>query len=298
MLPQKDIQALFLLLDDPDEEVYDAVSKKLLQYGKEIIPALEHFWEHSEDEALQDRITQLIHRVNFQDLYQEFNDWTKADVPELLRGAILVARFQYPGLNLPFLLTQFEQVRKNIWLELNNYLTALEKINIFNGILYNYYKFQGQGLNQKRAEYFCINRLLESKQGNVYSIGLLYISLARLLDVPIFAVNVPGQFLLGYVDTLQQFYSTGNQALRRISFFVDPTNGMIYTQNDVEFYLHKMQLNAADPIYFQELDTLRIVHRLLQELSFCFEEDEQKTKDLGMLIGLLEGKIGNNTSNA
>jgi len=30
----KELSALFLLLDDPDEEVFDAVSQKIVDYGK------------------------------------------------------------------------------------------------------------------------------------------------------------------------------------------------------------------------------------------------------------------------
>ena len=40
----KEISALFILIDDPDEEVFDAVSQKIVDYGKPIIPNLEHLW--------------------------------------------------------------------------------------------------------------------------------------------------------------------------------------------------------------------------------------------------------------
>ena len=45
MEESKEISALFHLIDDPDEEVFDAVSKKIVDYGKPIIPNLEHLWE-------------------------------------------------------------------------------------------------------------------------------------------------------------------------------------------------------------------------------------------------------------
>jgi hypothetical protein len=40
MNESREISALFKLLDDPDKEVFGAVSDKLIHYGKPIIPNL------------------------------------------------------------------------------------------------------------------------------------------------------------------------------------------------------------------------------------------------------------------
>ncbi len=118
-MQNKEITALLRLIDDPDNEVFDTVADKLLHYGRGIIPNLEQLWETTADEAaLQERIEQLIHRVHFQDLQQEFHEWSKLKQPELFRGAILIAKYQFPDLNVPAILTQFDQMRRNIWLEL------------------------------------------------------------------------------------------------------------------------------------------------------------------------------------
>ena len=156
MQQNKEIKALLRLIDDPDDEVYDTVAEKLMRYGKDIIPNLEELWEVTIDESVQERIEQLIHRVHFQDLQDEFLEWSNSKNPELLRGAILVAKYQFPEINIPSILTQFDQIRRNIWLELNNYLTPLEQVNVFNSILYNYYKLQGHELTEREPKYFFI----------------------------------------------------------------------------------------------------------------------------------------------
>ena len=38
MESNNEIRALLVLMDDPDNEVYDTVASKLLDYGKDIIP--------------------------------------------------------------------------------------------------------------------------------------------------------------------------------------------------------------------------------------------------------------------
>ncbi len=62
MRVNKKILALLHLVDDPDQEVFVTVADQLLRYGTEIIPNLEQLWEVTEDEAVQYRIENLIHR--------------------------------------------------------------------------------------------------------------------------------------------------------------------------------------------------------------------------------------------
>jgi len=284
----KEISALLRLIDDPDDEVFDSVAHKLLHYGKDIIPNLEQLWEITSDEAVQERIETLIHRVHFQNLQNDFHEWSKSKNPELFRGAILVAKYQYPDMNVSAVLTHFDQVRRNIWLELNNYLTPLEQINVFNSILYNYYKLKGHELTEREPKHFFINQVLESKQGNCYSLGILFLSLCELLDIPIFAVDIPRQFVFAYIDTLHHFFNPDSEGVQQIQFYVDPLNGMVYTQKDVDSYLRK--INARDrELYFAPLNTKRIIFKMLEELSLCYryKRDEQKADEIQQLMRLL-----------
>ena len=82
-------------MDDPDEGVYNSVSNKIISFGKEIIPNLENLWENTLQEDTQERIEQIIHKLHFSDLTNDFISWKNSDC-ELLRGALLVARYQYP----------------------------------------------------------------------------------------------------------------------------------------------------------------------------------------------------------
>jgi regulator of sirC expression with transglutaminase-like and TPR domain len=288
MWENKEISALLKLIDDPDDEVFDTVSEKILLYGRSIIPNLEDLWEHTADQSLQERIEQLIHRVHFQDLQQEFLDWSKSKHPEILRGAILVAKYQFPDLNVPSLLSQFDQIRRNIWLELNNYLTPLEQVNVFNSILYNYYKLQGHELTEREPKYFFINQVLESRQGNSYTLGILYLALCELLDIPIFAVDVPRQFIFAYIDTLYHFYSPDNEGVQQIQFFIDPVNGTVYTQKDVDSYLKKINAREKD-VYYTPMLSKRVIFKMLEELCLCYKykREEDKAEEIQQLMNIL-----------
>ena len=288
MQSNKEITALLRLIDDPDDEVFDTVASKLLNYGKEIIPNLELLWETVADEDVQERIELLIHRVHFQDLQHDFIEWSRSKKPELLRGAILLARYQFPDLNVPAILSRFDQMRRNVWLELNNYLTPLEQVNVFNSILYNFYKMQGHELTERDPKYFFINQVIESRQGNAYSIGILYLALCELLDVPIFAVDLPRQFIFAYIDTLHSFFSQDKEGVQHIQFYIDPISGMVYTQKDVETYLRKINAQPKDA-YFAPLPTKQIIFKMMEELCLCYRyrREDSKADEIEELMRLI-----------
>ncbi|MCR6720693.1 MAG: transglutaminase-like domain-containing protein [Chitinophagaceae bacterium] len=180
----REISALLQLIDDPDQEVFDAVSQKIVDYGKPIIANLEHLWENSPDSHTQERIETLIHRLHYRDLTEDFHQWNVAGHHDLVVGALLASKFMYPDLAFAPVRHEIEKVRRNIWLELNNYLTPLEQINIFTSILYSYYGLKGNEINYKEPNEFMLNKLLEAKRGNQIGNGILYLLLLRNARYP------------------------------------------------------------------------------------------------------------------
>jgi len=287
----KEINALFHLLDDPDQEVYDTVANKILLFGKEIIPNLENLWENTVDESIQERIEQLIHRVHYSDLQVALQQWTKAETPDLLQGAILVARYQFPDMQPGQVVAEIERIKRNIWLELNNYLTPLEQINVLNSMIYNYFGLKGEEVAYVRKNQFFINQVIESRKGNPLTNGIVYQSLCAMLDLPVYAVNIPRQFILGYFDTFYDFTEMPRPDDTRILFFIDPIQGQIYSHQDVEGYLKRMSIPAT-PYYFQPQSNKRVIQFLLEELIKCFqdEKDAFRRDELKTLIKLLDDK--------
>ena len=77
MQENREISALFHLIDDPDEEVFSSVSDRIVSLGRAIIPNLENLWETTPDQNVQERIEMLIHKLHFRDLVEEFTEWKK-----------------------------------------------------------------------------------------------------------------------------------------------------------------------------------------------------------------------------
>ena len=288
MVENKEISALFHLIDDPDEEVFSTVSTRIISFGKGIIPNLENLWENTNKEEVQERIETLIHKLHFRDLTDDFTRWKNGSC-ELLAGALLTSKYHYPEMQDIQALQEIEKLRRNIWLELNNYLTPLEQINVITSILYNYYKQRGVEISYSQPEDFLINKTLETKKGNAISNGILYLVLCDLLDIPVHATNIPRQFILAYFDPQYEFLNPVGHASEKINFFIDPLNGNIYSHKDVENYFKRISVTPSAS-YFRQLDNKRIIRFLLEELSKCFDNDRNRYKmeELQTLVKLLE----------
>ncbi|HMU73922.1 MAG TPA: transglutaminase family protein, partial [Ferruginibacter sp.] len=264
MKENNEIIALLHLIDDPDEDVYSTVSDKIISFGKDIIPNLEHLWENTSSEEVQERIELLIHRLHFRDLTEDFSNWATGE-NDLMQGALLVARYHYPDMDNTLVLQEIEKLRRNTWLELNNYLTPIEQANIVTGIFYNYFKQKGVEFSYNNPDEYLVNKALDSKKGNALSNGIIYLTLCELLDIPVRAINIPRQFILAYFDPQYDLLNPVGHASEKINFFIDPLNGQMYSHKDVEAYFKRISVPPV-PSYFRPKSNKRIIQFLLEEL--------------------------------
>lgn len=285
----KEISALFNLIDDPDEEVFSTVSERIVHYGRNIIPNLEDLWETTPSDNVQNRIEMLIHRLHYSDLTNDFIQWKNSAYNDLLLGALLVAKFQYPDLHTVPVIQEIEKIKRNVWLELNSFLTPLEQANVISNILYNYYNLKGIETAYINPDDFFLQKVLQCKRGNAFSNGILYLVLADLLDIPVKAINIPKQFVLAFFNTEADPLELSNDPSSRISFYVDATTGHPFTHKDVENYFKRISVPPI-PSYFKPLSKKRIIQMLLEELSKCFEENQHyyKKSELIQLANLLD----------
>jgi regulator of sirC expression with transglutaminase-like and TPR domain len=288
MQENREISALLTLIDDPDEEVFSTVSQRIVDYGKNIIPNLENLWENTLSEDIQERIELLIHRLHYMDLCNDLTDWKDSAYHDLLFGALLVAKFQYPELQTTPVLQEIEKIRRNVWLELNSFLTPLEQANVLNSIVYNYYNLKGVEVAYTNPDDFFLHKVLQGKKGNSISNGILYLVLANLLEIPVRAINIPKQFVLAFFHSSFDGTDLTNPQ-EKIQFYVDATTGQPFTHKDVENYFKRISVPPTQS-YFKPLSNKRIIQMLLEELAKCFDSPHQiyKLNELMQLVAVLD----------
>ena len=289
MQKEAEISALFKLIDDPDEEVFNTIADRLLNYGTPIIPDLEHLWENTLDEATLERIEIMIYKLRLQDLKEAFIEWKSKPDPSLFEGALLVTKFQFPELAIDSLRHQMEKIRRNIWLELNNYLTPLEQANVIRNILYNYYQIKGVEVNYEKPEEFLISAPLQSKKGNAIANTLLYAELCQQLEIQAQFINIPKQCIIAFYTSDWDPEEIVANPQEFIQFYVEGTTGNAFSQKDLDQYMIRSNIEPKNN-YYKALTNVKIIKKHLLEFAKCFNSPtlQYKQKDLTDLANLLD----------
>ncbi|HCA83375.1 MAG TPA: hypothetical protein DEP18_06270 [Flavobacteriales bacterium] len=291
MSDDKEINALITLIDDPDERVYQHIRKKLMDFGYGVIPALENYWEHNKfGLSFQSRIEDLIHDIQFDHVKTGLSHWVRDGANDLLRGVLLVNRYQYPDLDEGKIRKKLYQLKQDVWLELNDGLTAFEQIRVINHILFDVHNLSGNKKNYHAPQNSYLNNVLETGKGNPLSLSIIYILIAEQLDVPIKGVNLPNHFVVSYLDERNLLKLIGQESPYGVMFYVNPfSRGSIFNQKEIEQFLRELKIEPR-PEYFTPCDNLAIVKRLITNLIYSYEKlgNNDKIKELQELFKSLD----------
>lgn len=291
MLNPSSIQALIHLIDDPDESIFLHVRDRLLQYGPDAIPFLEHSWEEKDFGLIfHNRIENLIHEIQFEDIKSQLVLWQNSD-KDLLRGAIIIAKYQYSGLIESDIHTAIQEIRKDIWLELSHKQTAFEKVRVFNKIFFGKHRFHGDSKHFHSPMNSYINTVLESRKGNPLSLSILYSVIAQSLDMPVYGVNLPNHFILSYMDEdgINQFLENKNE--HGVLFYINPfSKGSIFDEAEIKEFVKGLNIPMSRE-YFEPCSNTTILRRMLTNLIASFQEvgNVEKVQELTELREILEG---------
>ena len=275
----KELQALIRLMDEPDHIVYDQICTKIFSFGLDAIPILESHWENSFNNLIQKRSLDLIHEIQFQNTYIELNNWAHFQFADLLKGYIIVSKYNYPDMDTKSIEKKINTIIQDVWLEINDELTGLEKVRVINHILFDVHKLRGNKKNFYSPDNFFINNVLDTKLGNPLSLGLIYLIVCQSLKIPIYGINLPNHFTLAYVDgnTIKK-----NKEMHQsdVLFYLNPFNkGAVFTKNEIDLFLKQMQIEQIDD-YYRPGNHLTIINRLLSDLIFSYNKIGYKDKVL------------------
>lgn len=285
MINPKEIESLVKLLDDPDAEISEHVEDKLLSYGLEVIHYLESAWEQSFDALMQNRLEDLIHKIQFQNVKRELELWYLGGSFDLLQGVLTINQYQYPDLDPQRIINQIEDIKREVWLQMVYESSPVEKVKLINHVLYGIFGFSGNTTNHQDPQNSYISQVLESKKGNQISLAVIYSVIAQKLDIPIYGVNLPQHFILGYVDESQEF-SEGSSVLFYINAF---NKGFIFGKRDVDSFLKQLNLQS-EKAFYEPCSNVDIVRRILRNLISSYTKlgYDQKVKEIEELLEVVE----------
>ena len=290
-MSDNEIRALITLIDDPDEDIYQEVRGRIVSLGSPVVPVLEQAWESDDlGDLFRNRIEDILHTIHLDVVAKRLKEWRDSGGDDLLEGALCISRYRYPELDEHKVKARLASIRQDIWLELNDHLTAFEKVRVFNHIFFQVHGFKGNKRNYHAPQNSYINEVLDSRKGNPLSLAIIYQVLAEDLGLPLRGVNLPNHFVLAYLDEESMGgVDSARQGGENILFYVNAfSGGDILGRNEITEFLNKLDI-APRPSFYTPCTNLDIVRRQLNNLGNSYAKlgDAERAQDLERLRDLL-----------
>ncbi len=292
-MKESEIKALITLLEDPDWTVYEAVKTRLVDLGEKVLPQLRSAWEKSKSDIFLERSLTIISDVQFNQTYDVFKGWVKSDEANLFDGAFLIAKYKFPDLDKDEIMQKVEKIKRDAWLQMNDNLTPLEQIRVLNHIIFNIHKFVRNNMDFYSPKNSYLNLVLETKKGNPVSLAILYLLVAVKLGLPVYGVNLPKNFILAYVEELSNSNLETVLEDKIVSFYINPyNNGAVLTKREIDYFLKQQKITPLD-YFYTPCDNHTTIQRLLLNLIFAYErqEDFGKAEELKKFLSLFKKQL-------
>lgn len=267
-----EVISLITLLDDPDEHIYYEVKKRFLLLGPPVIPHLETAWENTLDALMQKRIEELIHEIHIGNIAYQLKEWKEKEQDNLLKGFLILNRYQYQELDEKEITEQLDKIAKEIWIELHDDLTALEKIKIVNHVLFEIHQFSGNITNYHAPQNSFLNHVLTTKKGSPLLLSVLYILICNKLKIPVYGINLPQHFVVAYLNDFINLVDFNDKSLsENILFYINPfSRGVLFNHKEIDQFLRQLNVEP-DLKHYLPCDNVsmvvRCIHNLIQSYT-------------------------------
>jgi regulator of sirC expression with transglutaminase-like and TPR domain len=229
-LTERQRSALISLLADEDPGIYRMVRGQIMSFGAEACLWLRpHLL--SGDPLMRRRSLEIVSSLGRRFGDEHFFEFCSRHGEEfdIEKGMELLVQTQYPDVN-------FEAYRAlwDLWAsELRDTLEpgngpeyVLRQIN---HLLFEVLGFTGQEGANNNPENCYLNRVMDRRQGNSISLSIVYLLLAKRLQLPVCGLGLPGHFICRYQTPTQDWYI---DAFRR---------GKFWTKSDCMRYMLSAQ---------------------------------------------------------
>lgn len=278
MSVDKELNALVRLFEDDDPIVMEAVNKRLLSRGHDVLNDLTSMFYEEKDEDTQDFIGERIAMLVSEFAYNTFISIAKVDEPDLASAlfyatSIACIDLDYEEYN-NMLLTMTEDIKR----EVSDNMTAYERFKIFNHIFYHRLKFTSRSYPVTNKKTTLIVPVLKNRHGSELPISLAYYLLARASGISIWPMVFPGGIVPCYAENGSPL------------FYIDIIrDGEIFSKDRLKGFLREKGFDVDEKDFKVEND--KVLVRIYLELLYVAysKEDELVGKILLRAIKELGG---------
>lgn len=283
------IEALISLLDDQDELVFRSVKEKLLSLGSEVLPRLEDslLLAESADQAV--KLEEIISQLKREMIVDRMKLWIRSENRTLLDGWLLISSIHHPSISKEKIESTIQKINREVWLEITESMTSLEKVAVINHMLFKVNNFEISNSDFPVADNIVIDKLLFSKTGNIFSLTILYLIIARNLHMGLIPIMLANKLLLVYEDNLAASLAFGSPSDKYLFYINVAHRGSVISPKEVQFLYDKSQKYGK--VATRVETDISLIKKLLNllYLTYTNEGEQEKLLLTEDLLALLEG---------
>jgi regulator of sirC expression with transglutaminase-like and TPR domain len=199
--------ALITLLADDDVAIYQAVRSRLLDYGPAICDWLRPF-TLSADPKLRRRATELLTFHARNAAHQRFLDFCQkmGESGDLEMGAGLLARTRFPEVNQSGYSAILDDWADTLRTTLSGLTESGEILGEMNRHLFDRLAFSGNEQYGLDPDCVYFSKILDRRTGGPIGLCLVYLLLARRLQLPVTGIGLPSHFICRYQSSTREIY--------------------------------------------------------------------------------------------
>lgn len=190
------------------------------------------------------------------------------------RAALDLAAIQFPGLDATPSLERLNELAAQLGDRLRNFNDGRDFVEKAQTFLFGELGFHGNEEDFFDPLNSCLNQVLERRTGIPISLAVMYMEVARRLQMPVFGIGLPRHFVLEYND--------GNYAT-----YIDPFHGGRLISPQECFNL--AGATVADPALLRRVNHKQIVMRMLQNLDHAYGRQRDFRRGVATLDLLIAG---------
>ncbi len=274
--PEPTIDALISLLDDQDELVFNSVKKELLSLGPEVLPKLEDSLLTVDSDEHRVKLEEIIFHFKGEMLIDRMKFWINDENRTLLDGWILVSSIHHPSISKEKIENSIQKIYRDVWLEISESMTSLEKVAVINHILFKTYLFDISDNDAPKVENIVIDKLLFSKIGDVYSLTILYLIIAHNIHLNLLPIMLANKLLLVYEDNIAASLAFGTASEKYLFYINVAHRGSVISPKEVQFLYDKSQKYGK--VVTRIESDISLIKKLINLMYLIYSDDKEQDK--------------------
>ncbi|MEX2027580.1 MAG: transglutaminase-like domain-containing protein, partial [Pirellulaceae bacterium] len=122
-----------------------------------------------------------------------------AEKPDLLRGALFIARLDEEDVDVESYVQQVERIARDVQEKLADKATDADKIAALNNYLFEENGFHGSRFDYYNRANSYLNRVIDDREGLPITLSVLYLELAARIGLKMEGVGLPSHFVVRHI---------------------------------------------------------------------------------------------------